>query len=283
MFTLNLVKINLPRGKSLKIIPFGDAHEDSELCDVARWENFKRRCREEDDEFTRYIEMGDPNEFASSAERLILSNPKLHESMKKKFEKDADHNTRKFVSGISFMRGKMLGVMEGNHRWDFQDGTTSDQRIAEALDSKFLGSLCCIRLAITQMDRTVNVDIVAHHGISGGNSAGATLNQLNKLRGIFPVADIYMMGHSHDRGIWPKSTLILHNSGRRGKMILKQKRQLLCRTGSFLCGYVDGEESYVADRLYQPCELGTIKLDVRLKRDRSNEEDSTTADIHGYI
>ena len=283
MFNLHLVKISLPVGKSMKIIPVGDIHEDSELCDLIRWNNFKRRCKEQDDDYTYYILMGDSNEFASTAERAILANPKLHESMQKKFERDANNNNNKFISGISFMTDKVLGVMEGNHRWDFKDGTTSDQRIAKALNSKFLGSLCLIRLAITQSGRTVNVDIVAHHGLAGGSSAGATLNQIDKLRKIFPIADIYFMGHSHDRGIWPKSTLVLQNSGRRGNMIVKQKRQLLCRTGSFLCGYVDGEESYVADRLYPPCELGTIKLEIKLKRERVGGSETTTADIHGTV
>jgi hypothetical protein len=283
MFSLNLVRISLPRGKSLKFIPFGDIHRDSELCDVERWQNFLRRCRDEDDAWTRYLLMGDPNEFASSSERLILSNPKLHESTKRMMEKTAGDDNNELISEIMFMKGRMLGVIEGNHRWEFMDGTTSDQRIATALKSKFLGGLCCIRVIITQEGRTVNVDIVATHGKAGGKTAGATINQMDELRRIFPLADIYCGGHDHKRGVWPESTLLLQNSGRRGKMILKQKRQLLCRTGSFLRGYVDGEESYVADRLLRPCELGTIKLEITVKRDRSGGMDSTIADIHGLV
>jgi hypothetical protein len=227
--------------------------------------------------------LGDPNEFASSSERAILSNPKLHDSTKKMMEKTARDDNNKFISEIMFMKGRMIGVIAGNHRWEFMDGTTSDQRIATALKSKFLGDLCCVRMVLTQDGRTVNVDVVATHGKAGGKTAGATINQMDELRRIFPAADLYLAGHDHKRGIWPESTLLIQNSGRRGKMMLKQKRQLLCRTGSFLLGYVDGEDSYVADRLLRPCELGTIKLEIKLKRDRSDDKDSTTADIHGMV
>ena len=283
MFNLHLVRINLPRGKSLKIIPVGDVHEESPLCDTGRWRNFLRRCRQEDDAYTWYILLGDPNEFASWSDRNILLNRKLHKSAVQELDKNALRNTKNFIRSVSFMRGRCLGVIEGNHKWEFKSRGSSDEIIAKALEAKFLGGLGCVRIVLSQGGRFVNVDVVATHGKAGGQTAGSTVTQVDKLRSIFPGGDIYIMGHDHERGVWPKSTLILQNDGHRGKLVLKQKRQLLCRSGSFLRGYVDGEDSYVSDKLLRPCELGAIKLEVKVKRERIEGEDSTHPDIHASV
>jgi len=283
MFTLHLKRINLPYGKSLKIIPVGDVHYDSPLCDRGRWRNFIKRCKNDDDANTYYFLMGDPNEFASWSDRNILLNRGLHESAAAKLDQVALADTRDFIKEIMFMQGRMIGVISGNHKWVFKKKGSSDEMIARALRAKFLGDLGYVRLVIKQGGSVVNVDIVAHHGKAGGKTAGATLNQVDDLRRIFPVADLYFMGHDHKRGVWPESVLVIQNNGNRGRMITKQKRQLLCRTGSFLRGYVDGMDSYVADRLLRPCELGAIKLEVKIKRDRSGGIDSTMADIHASV
>ena len=286
MFNLHLVHINVPAGKSVKLIPFGDLHRDVACCDKTRYINFLKRCRHDDDSQTYYLLMGDPNDFASTSEREILSNRKLHESTAKKLDAMADADTNAFIKEIIFMKGKMIGVATGNHRWVYEDGSNSDEHIAEALATKYLGELSYIRLSLDQCGRRIPVDIVAHHGKAGGKCAGTTINQVDDLRRIFPIADIYLMGHDHKRGVWPESTLIVASNIRNGGALeVKQKRQLLCRTGSFLRGYVDGEQSYVADKLLRPCELGTIKLDIRLKRSRSKleETDCTMADIHAYV
>jgi hypothetical protein len=283
MFNLHLLHIKIPTGKSLKLIPFGDVHHDVELCDKERWKHFLYRCRVEDDEHTYYIELGDPNDFASISERSILLNRKLHESTVKKLDRLANIDTNAFLRDVGFMKGRMIGIVSGNHRWEFKDGSNSDQRIAKALDSKFLGDFAFIRLALEYQGRFVNVDIVACHGKAGGKCAGTTINQVDDLRRIFPVADIYLCGHDHKRGVWPESTLLVSTNGKRGELMLKQKRQLLCRTGSFLRGYVDGEDSYVSNKYLRPCELGTIKLEIKVKRSVIGDTDSTMADIHAQI
>ncbi len=281
MFNLHLVKIHLPFGKDLKFIPFGDLHRDVALCDKERYINFLKRCRYEDDSSTYYLYMGDANDFASKSERKILQDPKLHDTTKKKLDTMTDFDTLTFIKEIQFMKGKMIGVITGNHRWEYDDGSNSDEHIAQALETKYLGDLCYIRFVIEQCNRKVNVDIVAHHGKAGGKCAGTTINQVDDLRRIFPVADIYLMGHDHKRGVWPESVLLFDNT--LGKSEVKQKRQLLCRTGSFLRGYVDGEQSYVADRLLRPCELGTIKFNIKIKRTRTDGKDFTMADIHAEV
>jgi len=229
--------------------------------------------------------MGDPNDFASWKERKILSShaSDLHETTTAKLGNIAEQDTNSFIREVIFMKNKTIGVITGNHKWDFTNKTNSDQRIATALNAKYLGDLAYIRIVLMQEGRVVNLDIVAHHGKAGGKTAGNTINQVDDLRRIFPIADIYLMGHDHKRGVWPESTLIVQTNHKNGQIVIKQKRQLLCRTGSFMRGYVDNHDSYVADRLLRPCELGTIKLETRVKRDRTGGMDSSVADTHGYV
>lgn len=283
MFITHSVYIKIPWGKSLKLIPFGDVHRDVALCDVDRWKAFIDRCKADDDQYTRYILMGDPCDFASYSERHILLNRNLHDSTKNKLELSAQDDTDRFIKEISFMRGKMIGVVAGNHRWEYQDGTNSDQRIARLMKTKYLGDISYTRMTLQSCERRINVDIVAAHGKAGGKTAGTTINQVDDLRRIFPVADIYLCGHDHKRGVWPESTLIVNANHKSGELEIKQKRQLLCRTGSFLRGYVDGQESYVANRYLRPCELGTIKLEIKLKGEQHSYKQYFYADIHANI
>ena len=283
MFITNSVYIKIPWGKSLKLIPFGDVHRDVALCDVERWRGFLRRCRSEDDQYTRYILMGDPCDFASYSERNILKAASLHTTTRRRMDRLVKDTINGFVREISFMRGKMLGVVAGNHNWEYADGTTTDQQIARLLDAKYLGDISYIRITIETCGKRLNVDIVAAHGKAGGKTAGATINQVDDLRRIFPVADIYLCGHDHKRGVWPESTLVVNANHKSGELEIKQKRQLLCRTGSFLRGYVDGATSYVADRYLRPCELGTIRLEIKPKNEQHSYKQYYYPDIHANV
>ena len=99
---------------------------------------------------------------------------------------------------------------------------------------------------------------------------------------IFPTADLYIMGHDHRKGAVPTSTLEVV-TGARGKLITKQKRQWLCRSGSFLRGYVENEPSYVAGALMRPTDLGTIRIEVKVTRETRGGTDLMAKDIHVWV
>jgi hypothetical protein len=296
MFTLHTFNIELKKyGGKIKFIPWGDVHYDEDGCDRDRFHDFLRRCKLEDDDNTIYLDMGDPNGFSSTSERDILCNRKLHDSTRGAIDRFARRSTMEFIDKIKFMKGRLLGVMEGNHHWEFsgtkpEDKITSDQLIAREMGAKFLGRMTYIRVRVSAAGGVhFNFDIVAHHGnfakgSSSNKCAGTTLNKVDDLRRVFPVADIYLAGHDHKRGGIPESTLVVDsasgNSKDRGGLVLKQKRQWLCRTGSFLRAYVDGEQSYVSDAAMRPCELGVVRFEIGCKRDRTSGKDARYPDIH---
>jgi len=287
VFTTFYKKIVIPNINTQLIIqPFGDVHRDSPNCAEEKWKLCLDWMKRQHNENTYYLSMGDLNDFASHSERDILNNPKLHGSTRENLEKNlAVKPVERIFKEIEFMKPNLIGMLEGNHRWEFEDGTTSTQLLCDKLDCKWLGEVTYIRLSINIKTRTrtqLPVDIVAAHGKAGGKLAGTTINQVEDLKRVFPMADIFIMGHDHHRGAWPTSTLDVLS--RCEGLVIKQKRQWLARSGSFLRGYVDGEQSYIVKRMLRPTDIGIIRFFINIERKRYTEngvrKESYNKDIH---
>jgi hypothetical protein len=223
--------------------------------------------------------MGDYDDLCSSSERDILNNPKLHESTSKNLDKYAESKVNDLCKELSFMKGRLIGLIGGNHFWNFPSGINSDQMMAQKLECKFLGVSSFIRLSIpVHGTHTETIDIWAHHGKGAGRLVGGSINTVEHMRDI-GEADIYLMGHSHHKAaVTAGSKLFLKGYGK--NMSVQYKKQWLVRTGSFLRGYVDGETSYVADAAMRPTDLGVIKIILTPYRDCKNGRDISGIDIH---
>lgn len=269
-----------------KLIPFGDVHRDTLGCDEDRWQWFLKKSETTtiENPSTWFLSMGDTHDFGSFSEVKKIKASALHQTTMEKFDMMAQEDNRKFCQEIGFMRGKMLGFIEGNHGWVMSDGKTANEDLAERMGSESLGWLCHYTLNFQFKDRnkgTQNVYIVACHGKAGGKTAGNSVNQVDWLRNIFPAADIYIMAHDHERWIRPVNVLMPVTA--KGGIKLKQKRQLLCRSGSFLKGYHDGSSSYTVAGLFRPSDLGSIQIDISFHRDQRDGEDRIITDIHGIV
>lgn len=276
-------KIVLSTQNEVTIInPFGDIHRDSPNCDVERWQWWITRMKKAHNKNMLYLGMGDYHDFASTSEKLILQNPKLHDDTKFKFDQVVQHENRDFVKEINFMRGQMLGFIDGNHNWIFANGQSSTDDLAERMGTDNLGWLCHYSLKFYQNNKKINsVHIVACHGKAGGKTVGNTLNQVDDLRRLFPMADIYIMAHDHKRGAWPESVLIPFYD-KSGEIHIKQKRQFLARSGSFLKSYCNGKSTYLVKSLNRPSDLGAIQLKISFHRD-TKITDRWITDIEAVI
>lgn len=274
VFRTHEVNIDYYWGDELYIIPFGDIHRDTPSCDVDRWKWFLAGCKKYPQDKTYYLGMGDYNDFASAKEQKIISNSALHDQTKDKFDLIVQRDNRAFAKEISFMRGHMLGLIDGNHNWVFKDGTNATDDLASRLVTTSLGWLSHITINFRifskdgkrryKSDTNFRMFIVACHGKAGGKLAGTTVNQVDDLKKIFPIADLYIMGHDHQRVAHPTSVLVPGNSGGG----LKQIRQFLVRSGSFKKGFCDGVSSYEVGRLLRPSDLGGVVLPVSIHRDK---------------
>jgi hypothetical protein len=223
--------------------------------------------------------MGDYNDLASTSERIVLSSPNLHESTKKTLSEIYLSQTTKFAKDIEFMRGRLIGLLGGNHYGTFESGITTDQKLAELMGCKYLGCNSFIRLSFTIRGRSNSIDIFAHHGRGGGRSIGGSMNPVQQMAHT-AEADVYLMGDNHQKGVEFISRLRLTGNGE--AQTLSHRKILLARTGSFLKGYEEGCESYVTDAQLPPSSLGTVKIELTPRRDRRNE-DVTWIDVHASV
>lgn len=259
--------------RKIQIVPFGDVHRKSTLCDTERWKAFNNRYKNAKN--TYFIGLGDYDDFASSSERKAIKHSALHGQSIDKLDKLAMRDTIEFSKEIAHMKGRLLGLIEGNHRWDFQDGRTSTQVLCELMGCKYLGDLSFVVLSGKVHGGTRgNVEILASHGKGGGKLLGSTFNRIEDMGKIVPQADIFLMGHDHKKGA--VSSTVIQFDG----LVMKQKRQWYGRTGSFLRGYEVDQPSYVVDALYRPTDLGTIRFEVEFKRIRKDGDDKIIKDIH---
>jgi hypothetical protein len=281
IFTLHRFEIDVKKiGETINLIPFGDVHRDSPMCHVEKWKEFldwgksKKNCI--------FLGMGDYNDLASTSERALLGNKLLHESTQETLEGLYKRKSDEFVKEISFMRGKLIGLIEGNHYAELSNGTTSTQRMCDALNVKYLGVMSIIRLAFNYGRQRTSVDIVAHHGRGAGRMLGGSLNGVQKMAETVH-ANIYLQGDDHRKLVGMTTKLEITSSRSNvGGINLLHKKQLFLRTGSFLKGHEDGRASYIVDANLNPTDLGVVKIEMTPKRERVNR-DGFYIDLHASI
>lgn len=281
IFTIQLHEIVFENwGIPFYLLPFGDIHDGNANCDEdgfgewCGWARTKPRAR--------FIGMGDYQEWFSESERVGMNSVRLHQSSKKTIEDFAKDAVRKFFKKISFMKGKLLGLMEGNHFYPFENGMTSTQYLCQLLGCKYLGATALTRLSFkyAKGNKTSKIDVFSHHGKGASRLVGGSLNTVQQMAEC-AEADIYLMGHDHKKSIGMSSRLAL-TDGRNG-LHIKERKLLYARTGSFLKGYEEGKPSYVSQKLLNPCDLGTVKIELTPRNKKGDTCDKTIIDIHASL
>ena len=268
----------------IKIWFFGDIHRFTKSCDEERWKWFLQKAKQMHDKNTYYMGLGDYMDFASTKEQKILKDG-MHEQTVEDFGEIVKRRNRVLAVEMSFMMPNVLGLIDGNHGWVFQNGRTGTEDLADRLNTEYLGWLCYYTLKVNLPpagSHKVNpIDIVACHGRAGGKTAGISINQVDDMKSIFPIADIYVMGHDHQRLARPVSVLTPSWDGKNERYI-KQKRQFLCRSGSFKKAYVPDSSGYEIGRLLRPADLGALMLEIGFHRD-TTEGDRVITDIVAIV
>lgn len=262
VFTVRETVIKLDKFRPITLIPFGDVHRDSPACCVDKWKEFIARGKACKNAF--FLGMGDYMDGYSTSERRIIYSADMHESSRKREETEGRARVRMLAKEIGFMRGRMIGIMGGNHFQSYPDGTNSDHYLANLLGCQYLGACTATRIRLKTWGGSVALDVFAHHGRGGGRTAAGRFNSVEQLAAVCD-ADIYLMGDNHARGIIPmgERLSIVHHP--KTGCEIKSRQRWIGRTGSFLRGYIDGESSYVADAALPPASLGWVEFELRPK------------------
>jgi hypothetical protein len=260
------------------LIPFGDVHRSSPLCHEEKWREFLTWAKNKKGAY--FLGMGDYDDLASASERRILGNDDLHDSTGQTLEAFYRSKTERLAKELEFMRGRLIGLIEGNHFIRFEDGTTSTQYLCRLLGCKYLGCTAFIRLRFVLHGKHKNaIDVWAYHGKGAARLVGGSLNTVQQMTDQ-AEADIYLMGHDHKKSIGLINRLKL-TDGRDIK--LSHRKCVIARTGSFLRGYVPGQRSYVVDKNLNPTDLGVVKIEMTYRRDASDHGDKSWIDLHGGV
>lgn len=258
-------------GQPIKLIPFGDVHRDSNLCSVTHWHEFLDYAKEQKNAV--FLGMGDYSDGVSTSERIVLGDSGLHDTTRRTLSDKYKGVAATLANELSFMRGRMIGMLGGNHYFDFGNGDTTDHVLAAQLGTKFLGVCSFIRLSFRfGGHRTrAKLDLFVHHGKGGGTLAGSTFNTVEKMANTAD-ADIYLMGHDHKKGCVPGSPrLTLTSGGKDAELSVVEKTPWYGRTGSFLKAYEPGEVSYNVDAGRSACALGWIEFEITPKSNKAGD------------
>jgi hypothetical protein len=262
-FELNLFRHDLKRSNRLFIAFVGDNHDDVDGHVSDHLVALKAFCKRYKPHEVLFHLMGDYGDFCSTSERAIIKNSKLHDTTIRTLDDVASTRLKKRIKQFEFMKGRVIGVHNGNHDWHFTtgeyEGRYASEVLAESLQAKHIGY---VAYSVIQMKNVIGdncgmkMDIVSCHGKGGGKRIGAGFNTIEDMSYIFEGADIYAQGHNHQLGGIPSARLTVDLCAKTGKLIYKEKVISFIRTGSAMQGYKPGDRTYVSDSLMKPCALG---------------------------
>lgn len=259
LFRIHSHTAEIKQNRPLHLVIFGDVHRDSPAFADGAWRDFLQRAKSL--KHALFLGMGDYIDSASSSERACLesSGHVLHDTTRKDLSKLAIEKVKLLGRELAFMKGRLIGLVNGNHYFNFADGTNTDQKLCEALDATYLGVSAFVRLYLCEGSRKFALDIWAHHGAGASRLPGGSINRVEQMR-EHASADVFIMGHDHKRMVVPTTPIMRLDHSPRSGLILRERQQMLVRSGSFLKSYVDGETSYNVDSARGPCSLGHVEV-----------------------
>jgi hypothetical protein len=247
------------------LVVFGDVHRDSPNHAHKAWQedlaHFKTL------KHAYFLGMGDYFDSTSTSERDCLGrmSAEMHETLARDLNALQAEKVKMMAREMAFMKGRVIGLLGGNHYWKFNHGGTTDTELARLLETKYLGVSSFIRMTINAGKRVFALDIWAHHGAGNSRLPGGSINRVDQMR-EHAEADFFIMGHDHKRAAVPATPrLYLRNSSRNG-LSVKHRQQWLIRSGSYLASYEPGVANYNVDAARGPSSLGHVKMVINVRR-----------------
>lgn len=259
-----VTEFGLTKDQRLLLMPLGDIHEGS-----VGWpkEKFITHLKWGMDRGATFLGIGEAFDFTSTSQRALIE--PLRDSTKKQLDDFMMDRVEKFYDMISFTKGHWMGMLEGDHYWQFQSGFSSDQVLCQKLGCPFLGTSAFIRINFDVMYHPeADCTIYAHHGIGGGRTIGGHLARLEDLL-KWVEADIYLMGHIHSKVNDPIDRQYVSQDG-----VHYHRTKLMARTGGWLRGYIssppkdldapayESRGGYVERRAMMPTSLGGLCIGI---------------------
>ncbi len=144
-----------------------------------------------------FIGLGDFIDFMSPSNRERYAGANLYTNARESIDRLANQLEAELMETLRPTRGRWIGLLQGHHFFEHLDGSSSDTRFAEALDTKYLGDSVLGRIRFRdEHGGTTAIKIFAHHGSGGSSKYSATaLNKLEDQKRSHPGVRLFMQAH----------------------------------------------------------------------------------------
>lgn len=227
-----------------------------------------------------FIGLGDFTDVESPSGRDKMKSAKFYDSIVNMLNRGCDQHIAELMKILEPTRGKWLGFLQGHHYHDYEDGSTSDTRLAALLDAPFMGDSALIRPRWTRGKSVRSLDIYATHGTGSGQTQAAPLAKLERFAGGVH-ADLYLINHYARRGVVPADVLSLNQAG-----LIESKTIYYMATGGYMKAYEQGSKaqgrpqgSYVEKGMMKPVSIGGGVVRFTPTRTTKGGEDRAWVDI----
>lgn len=256
------VPFKLTSNQKMMLMPVGDIHFMSK-----GWprQKFKDHLSWGMDRGAHFLGMGEYLDFTSASQRALMA--PLRDHVREQISEQIDERVLEFYEMISFTKGRWIGLLEGDHFWTYEDGTTCDQKLCQLLGVPFLGVDAIIRLSSVDAPEDhpeADVTVYAHHGIGSARTQGGHLHRIEDLL-KWISADIYLMGHTHAKVSAAIDRQFISPDG-----FHYHRTTIVARTGGWFRGYLSHEPldlsepaaksrgTYVEKKAYTPSAMGGL-------------------------
>ncbi len=230
-----------------------------------------------------FVGLGDFIDFLSPSNRQRLRAAALYDTSEDVIDEKALELVHDlFEKFLKPTKGRWCGLVSGHHYAQMRAGDTSDMRLAQLLDTTFLGTSGFVRLQFVKGKKAAQehhcVVMFVHHGAGGTGKNGAALNKLEGLSTYWGGADIFLMGHTTKESVAPINRVHPRWTGTPN---LEHRKIYIINTGGFSKGYVVGARQgqvphggYVEEKMLNPAMLGApfIKIVPRVVMDAGQQQ-----------
>jgi hypothetical protein len=262
------------------IIPLADIQLDPLMPGRERRANVKRLQNVVQwgvDHGAYFAGVGDYVDPASPSNRAALKSARLYDSVRDMMEKESLTLLGEMEDILAPTVGRWTNFVGGHHYWPFEEGGTTDTRLAEFLGVEYGGDLQNSLLRLTPLSghhKQPTVKLLTWHGEGSGRTAAAPLNKLENSIVPGHVADVYVIGHYHRRSSIPKPIIDIIGGERGGEPRVVARDRWLVSAGSFLRSYQQNSRAegrwqggYVEKAGMPPAGLGAMAIFIMPRAD----------------
>ncbi|MEM2921136.1 MAG: metallophosphoesterase [Candidatus Bathyarchaeia archaeon] len=236
-----MVKIP-PKHNRLYLEPIGDLHIGSPAFDQEKFQERIRAIAREPNRYT--IIMGDIIDNIRPYKRGDVDKRFTYHGIDRRAMTPMEQ-IELFHEFIKPIKNKILGVLWGNHEYstmEYDEFRNVVCRLSDGTTLPFLGSMCFLKLTITNTKKTRSWTIWACHGSYSGMKRGGAINRLEDLS-LQYNADVYLHAHTHLKEFAVASAWTINNNGQ-----LDEWRRIYVMTGTFMRKHTVGFDGYSEKR-----------------------------------